>query len=79
MTTLADKAAISTEDYAGYGEILERLTAECDQLRALAERYRLALQDVQGIALNGTEVGQLADERLCEIDRLVTEVLPHAD
>lgn len=44
-------------------------------LLARNERLRVALQDVQGIALNGLEVGDTEADRLFEIDRRITEEL----
>ena len=46
-----------------------------EALRAEVARLRDALQDVQGIALNGTEVGDLPEDKLFAIDQRVTEEL----
>ena len=44
-------------------------------LARAAEALRIALQDVQGIALNGAEVGDTEADRLFAIDLRVTEAL----
>lgn len=48
----------------------EDALAALDQLVAVAERFRLALQEAQAVALNGIGPGDTPEERLDRIDEI---------